>query len=395
MEDDVLPRILSSLDTLLCLHYASSTATPSLHSLCSKASHLTKRRVDHMVVERLLGYDPQLYRVLHVGGASEYGLGVPAGMSVARFGASIPGRRERLARLVLEAGQARQIGGMGLAALVERSEGLGPEPGRSEPLPLSETALSTSPRSPRSPISLASAPSPLKSSSNSINGKSSSTASSAKRSTSAPFSSPSKLSKSPAASPSEKLLETSRLVPLTPTRKAQQASTSPELPSPTKLRHTSPTKVAKWSQILANSAKKFHLKTKPVQSAGSLLERIKEKERLRNRDNDLSTPQKLYRARIMSKLPSLYDVIYELASAEDPRKPPPRSYSLPQLVSVVRDSFALDTSEQEIEDAIRGLVSALPERLLLHTRGAIRVLRVSQLSRNDDLAVIANAVNMI
>lgn len=97
MENESLPGILSSIDTLLCLHFASSTTIPTLFEICTKATHLTKRRVDQSVVEQIVGYDPTLYNVVYTGtSCNDYGLSIPSGVSLAKFGASIPHRKTRL-----------------------------------------------------------------------------------------------------------------------------------------------------------------------------------------------------------------------------------------------------------------------------------------------------------
>lgn len=370
MENDALPTILSSIDTLLSLHFASSTSPLTLNNLCRRATQLTNRRVDQAVVEQLLSCDPSLYKIVYTGTeCNDYGFCIPQGVSLARFGASIPQRKATLELFIKHMEQTPTP--IKLASIVEKS---------SEYLSEAENNVSLGRLSLL--VSITPAASPVK------------------------YTSPKKgllLSiASPYVSPSKGIVDTESLLPVTPTKR-RGAGDDYSLDSPTELPEsptkpgrfrTSPTKISRLSSSLSNSPKKFYLKQKPVEAGGfSLLERIKEKEKLRHLDRENYSPEKAYRAKVLSKLHSIYDIIYELSpSSEDTQQPQFKSLSLPKLVSVIKDSLVLNVSEQEIEDAIIELEKVIPERIQIFKQGGILALKVFKLNRNDDVDSIAKAI---
>lgn len=101
ISNEKLLSVFSALDSLLSVHYASSTTVPKVLDLCAKATLLTKRRVDKAFVEQILAYDPQIYHVVRFGPKSlEYGLCSPKGTSPLQFGALLSSRKTAFEKLV-------------------------------------------------------------------------------------------------------------------------------------------------------------------------------------------------------------------------------------------------------------------------------------------------------
>lgn len=385
MENETLPTILSAIDTLLCLHYASCTSIPLLHGLCSKATHLTKRRVDQSVVERIVAYDPSLYKVVYTSSdCNDYGLSVPSGVSVAKFGASIPSRKTKFEQLIRESKETPKPCKLSSIVKLEDTGSFKIAIGTIDPFQdpsLSVTSTSSSPTKDSSPLKYSSPPkdfSPLRFSSP------------PKYASPLNFSSPSNglRARSASLSPSKKLVDTLNLLPVTPTKKKGGAldfelSSPSELPeSPTKSRF-SPTRISK---IISNSPKKFSLQQKPVEAGGrSLLERIKQKEKERHLQKESYLPEKVYHRRLVSKLAPVYDIIYELSSSDDVNRPQFKSFSLPKIVSMIKDSLTLNISEEEVEDTIRELAKLLPSRVELIRQGNINAIKVYRLNRTEDI----------
>lgn len=390
MENETLPTILSAIDTLLCLHYASSTAIPLLHGLCSKATHLTKRRVDQTVVERIVAFDPTLYKVVYTSPeCNDYGLCVPSGVSVAKFGASIPTRKTRFEKLIKESKEAPEPCKLSSIVVTEEKGSFKMAIGSIDPF---QEPLSSSPSTASSPVKdsplLSHAPAP-------------SVLSPLKYSSPPKYASPLKFPspsngpgvRSASLSPSKKLVDTLSLLPVTPTKKKGGAldfelsspSELPESPSKAKFR-SSPTRISK---TISNSPKKFSLQQKPVEAGGlSLLERIKQKEKQRHLEKESYLPEKVYHRRLLSKMAPIYDIIYELSSSDDERRPQFKSFSLPKIVSMIKDSLTLSTSEEEVEDTIRELAKLLPDRVELIQQGSINAIKVYRLNRTEDVKKI-------
>lgn len=357
MENESLPGILSSIDTLLCLHFASSTTIPTLFELCTKATHLTKRRVDQSVVEQIVGYDPTLYNVVYTGtSCNDYGLSIPSGVSLAKFGASIPHRKTKLEEKVRDTSTSYPPAK--LASLVRLQKPVFVEsPSKFHRHSLS---VSSSPSKDRGGFGSAS------------------------------------------LSPTKRLASNLDLLPVTPTKKGgagldYDLDSPTEMPdSPTKLRYrTSPSKVTKLSELLSNSPKKFVLKQMPVEKGSmSLLERIKLKEKLRNEEKELHSPEKAYRERILSKMPQLYNVIYELSSSDESLLPQFKCFSIPKIISMVQDSFTLTISEQEVKDTISELTKAIPSRIEIIEQGSILAIKVHKLNREEDLVNINESIKI-
>lgn len=176
--------------------------------------------------------------------------------------------------------------------------------------------------------------------------------------------------------------------PLRSPKKSDRASLSPSV-SPTK---SSPTKISKAS-LLRNDLSKFLFKEKlaavEASSHGlSLLERIRLKEK---QQQSQESPQAKYQTQIRGKMPSVYDVIYELANSSNLEADAPKSRTFPlnKVVSIVKDSLAFEIAESEVLDVINELQSVLgTTKMQIVQREQVRVMRVYQLDRNQDLASI-------
>lgn len=153
---------------------------------------------------------------------------------------------------------------------------------------------------------------------------------------------------------------------------------SPVKTSPKK----SPTKVQKPAQMLRNSLAKFMFKEKTT-GGGSLLERIKLKEKLQRAADEEATPQLKYDKHIGSKLLEVYDVLYELSSNTC------TTYPLGKLISIVTDSFSYAISEEEVRDVIMELEKKLGSaRIEILRRGPVCAVKVFPLDRTLDLALL-------
>lgn len=366
-----------------------------------------------------MSYDATLYRVVFTGSAcNDYGLLVPKGVTMARFGASIPGRRAQLQQTIRESKEMPLV--RKLSAFVELGDFADDVDNQCrnnpfvEPLDIGST-VGCSVSSSASSSAGTSVDKDTSFKSENIETELESSRSSTSVSSSIPLSKPLSATTSLPPSPLKILVDTQNLLPHTPTKKKGTGLdyhlVSPtktndddwDLDSPTQLKESptkartrsSPSKVSKLCHSLSNSSKKFALLQKPVQSGGlSLLERIKQKEKLRNFENDLHLPEQTYRKRILSKLPPLYDVIFELASSDDAFKPSFKCFSLPKLVSMVKDSFTLNISEQEVEDALQEISQALPDRMEIITQGSIRAIKVYPLDRTADKAKISEIMKI-
>lgn len=85
----------SAIDTILSLHFSTSTTVPKLHNVCARATSLSKTRISRSTIEQILSIQPGAYTIVDVGAGDEYGITVPQNVSIANFAASIPGRKSR------------------------------------------------------------------------------------------------------------------------------------------------------------------------------------------------------------------------------------------------------------------------------------------------------------
>lgn len=290
-----LSRLFASIDTVLSLHFSSSTITPKLHDLCSRATDLAKKRVDISTFELILAIYPEAFKVVSSGSnAYDYGVTVPDSIPIAKFGTQLPLRKRQFEE------RLRNHSG----ATVK----------------LCDIAVDQS----------------------------------SSRSTSC---------------------------------------------SPTKSR--SPSKITKPSKLAPkNDLSKFLFKEKisaveTSKTGLSLLERIKLKEKLNSHNEKLDTPQMRYDAHIHSKMPAVYNILYELATSAGPQGVLSfRSFALAKVVSIVMDSFQFAISDTEVRDVILALESTLGhDRIQTLQRGQVKAIKVFQLDRELDLLLLTALSN--
>ncbi|PSK41053.1 hypothetical protein C7M61_000724 [Candidozyma pseudohaemuli] len=158
---------------------------------------------------------------------------------------------------------------------------------------------------------------------------------------------------------------------------------------------TSPTKVTKYKHIdgLKNDRSKFAFQEKissletSKANGLSLLERIKLKERMNSKVDIGQKKKDDYDSYIRTKLPQIYDIIYELASVASVNAS--QSFTLSKVISIIKDSSVYATSESEIQDVINDIEMKLgKERLQLIERNHNKVIRVFNLNREEDLQLL-------
>lgn len=173
----------------------------------------------------------------------------------------------------------------------------------------------------------------------------------------------------------------------------RKASVSPTKASRLKI-EKSPTKDMK------NNRSRFLFKEKmaDVESAKanglSLLERIRLKEKLQKEALDCNTPQERYASLIHSKMPVVYDVLYELSSTSGPKDSIRNFTSIPlaKVVSIVCDSVQFAVAESEIRDTIKALEHKLPNIQTLE-RDGVWAVKVFDLDRENDLRLLKQHVS--
>lgn len=170
---------------------------------------------------------------------------------------------------------------------------------------------------------------------------------------------------------------------------------SPVKCSPHRSPSTSPTKVTKYKHIdgLKNDRSKFAFQEKissletSKANGLSLLERIKLKERMNSKVDIGQKKKDDYDSYIRTKLPQIYDIIYELASVASVNAS--QSFTLSKVISIIKDSSVYATSESEIQDVINDIEMKLgKERLQLIERNHNKVIRVFNLNREEDLQLL-------
>lgn len=294
--DKDLPILFSAIDTALSLHYASSISTPKMNVISSRATQLVKKRIDSSTFERILAYNPNLYKIESSGpGSSDFGVSVPANTSVAQFSSYLPSRRREFETLVrLKENEDIRPLSLGSVAVI--------------------VALSLSPRKPSA--------------------------------------------------------------------------------SPTKV---SPVKITKTlSKSMKNDRSRFLFKEKLAATESSkanglsLIERIRLKEKLNKESLDLDTPEKRYERLIHSKMPAVYEVLYELCDSNISRGQLLnfRSFPLSKIVSIICDSLALNTAESEVHDAIKAIERKLAPNIQTIDRGGVQAVKIFHLDREKDLQLL-------
>lgn len=162
----------------------------------------------------------------------------------------------------------------------------------------------------------------------------------------------------------------------------------------------SPTKVSKHKTVegLRNDRSKFTFKEKisSVETSKanglSLLERIKLKERQNSETDKNMITESRESIQITSKLPLVYDIIFELAlgkSSQDATRSI-KSFEFKKIVSIVNDSLSHPMSEWQITQAIIALETRLGNtKLQSIQRGDTKALRIFHLDREEDLPRLA------
>lgn len=173
---------------------------------------------------------------------------------------------------------------------------------------------------------------------------------------------------------------------------------SPVKCSPHRSPSISPTKVTKYKHIdgIKNDRSKFAFQEKisaletSKANGLSLLERIKLKERMNSKVDIGQRKKDDYDSYIRTKLPQIYDIIYELASVSSVNGPrASQSFTLSKVISIIKDSTVYATSEPEIQDVINDIEMKLgKERLQLIERNHNKVIRVYNLNREEDLQLL-------
>lgn len=289
-ENDLVP-FFSAIDTVLSLHFSSNTSIPRIHEVCAKATALTNKRVTTETIEKILGCDPTLYKVVSYGNGYDYGLAVPNGISLTKFGSLLPSRKrafEESLRCKLKV----------------------------DPADISSLAV---PESVNSPVRKSASLSPIK----------------------------------------------------------------------------SPTKVVKPRRNdLRNDRSKFAFQERDsgasTKATGlSLLERIKLKEQLKNA-GEVTTPQSKYERHIVSKLPEVYDVLYEMSTSSSPVTLF-KSFPIAKVISVVRDSLLYAIAAEDVRDVLLEMERKLGKtKMEVLRRGDVCAVKLYPLNRDLDLALLIN-----
>lgn len=90
-----LPKEFLAIDTALSLHYSSSITTPKLFRICQKATSLVGKRIDRHTIERILGVDELLFKIISFKGSYDYGITVSIPLS--KYGTLLLQRRAEFA----------------------------------------------------------------------------------------------------------------------------------------------------------------------------------------------------------------------------------------------------------------------------------------------------------
>lgn len=164
--------------------------------------------------------------------------------------------------------------------------------------------------------------------------------------------------------------------------------------SPTK---ASPLKITKnISKTMKNDRSRFLFKEKlaAVESSKanglSLIERIRLKEKMNKESLGSDTPEKRYENLIHSKMPAVYDVLYELFNKNLPRDQLLnfRSFPLSKIVSIVCDSFVFNIAESEVRDTIKALERVLAPNIQTIDRDGVQGIKIFHLDREKDLKLL-------
>lgn len=117
---------------------------------------------------------------------------------------------------------------------------------------------------------------------------------------------------------------------------------------------------------LKNNALNFEFQERKEISGGSLLDRIRAKEKLKQTEASLPMPQKLD-----SKLHTIYDILYSLQMTERVS-----NYTLPHLTQIIKDSYPTSIHAQDINDSLQTLSNKLPAVELV-TKNKLTVIKLT------------------
>lgn len=161
--------------------------------------------------------------------------------------------------------------------------------------------------------------------------------------------------------------------------------------SPTKIKNRS----LNFSDLKNDSSRfKFKEKLESIESNKfnglSLLERIKLKEKLRKQQeqDEISkqqTPQDKYQNYLLTKIPMIYNAIYQLYQCQPNNC---KTFSTKKLIQTIQDSSSYPVIPDEIHDGMKLLSTKLPSKLDMIEKNDIKVIRVTNLNRDQDLKTL-------
>ncbi|KAI5955888.1 hypothetical protein KGF54_001390 [Candida jiufengensis] len=143
---------------------------------------------------------------------------------------------------------------------------------------------------------------------------------------------------------------------------------------------------------LKNDKSKFIYKEKTEKFESnkglSLLERIKQKEKLKNEENEQLTKQKKYENYLIGKIKIIYDIIYQVYKIHTLDKEINLlSISTTQLISTIKNSLHLPMSDHEISDILNLLEKNLLGKFNMLERNEVKIIKIQNLNRENDLNV--------
>ena len=146
---------------------------------------------------------------------------------------------------------------------------------------------------------------------------------------------------------------------------------------------------------LSNRMPRFTLKKSQSSDGLSLLERIKLKEKKRNLVLSEKLTEESRVQYIKSKVPEVYDVLYELTLQSNGIQKTFKTFPLTKLISIIKDSLKSTMTDEEVEDTIVHIASLLPEKVKKVDVGGIHALKVYILDRNLDLSTLTETKSSI
>ncbi|KAM9921917.1 hypothetical protein OXX80_012016 [Metschnikowia pulcherrima] len=144
---------------------------------------------------------------------------------------------------------------------------------------------------------------------------------------------------------------------------------------------------------VSNSSPQFTLKKSKPTNGLSLIERIKAKEKKRSLNfiSNEELKSDLHALHIKSKLPKVYDILYEMNVWGNRVPNSFKTFPLTKVISVIQDSFENAISEEQIEEILEQLASLLPAKVKKIEISGIHVVKVYQLSRDLDISTLKDS----